>query len=643
MARAPLAALVALVSPLAAAGQAVTEWFTTRGVPISVVEVAGADVAHVATLVPPETAVPAQLGGFQVETRPTALGVVVEVTVPVFAAVPALAALGAALEGRGAGALVVLGGTPARELAVAGGALEKVPLVAAPRRACLWAEGNVSLLRGSPERLELLLPLPGPDDPRWDLLPALEAWLRRRLAQRWAALTTSLDLRDACPRLAIRVPSPTEPPRAVLPRLREAIRELAAATPTQEEVEAVASSLDRWRAGWAVDGRTAARELVLRRAAGGRVASTLAPPYVDAEALAALARSVLGGQAGEAVVVETERRPVEDAPEELENGVLLAWRWVPSVVGVVGVALGGVDPELGEGVLGQLASEAAREGWHALLDTVAGVPAIALAVPVDDLPAVLEAVASTLGEAAAGPAPGGGSQVVAALALATEISGSTVAVAVWAPPEADVVREAAVKFFSGLPPAKVRSTVPLSPGLTQLTGAGEAVIHAVLELPLGLPGWLAGHVLAGRWQRLGGTRVRWLAPAGRLVLELTASSDGHVPGLDARLATLWPTLCAPATAEEAAGAAAQLRARLYGDPARAAMRTAAALFFPHLPRQEELLGVEAEEISGALASLPAWAQLPRLGRGPEPLLAAPPPGPGVRKSPPRRPRGPGGG
>ena len=328
MARAPLAVLAALLLPLAAAGQAVTEWFTPRGVAVSVIEVSGGDVAHLAAVVGGDTELPAQLAGFPVDARPTTLGLVVQVTVPAFAAVPALVALGAALESRGAAAVVILGGAPARELASSAAALDRIPLAPAPRRMCLTAEGDVSLVRGSPERLELILPLPPPDDPRWDLLPALEAWVRRRLSQRWPALTTSLDLHDACPRLVIRVPSGAEPPRVLLPSLREAIRQLAAATPAPEDVDAVAGNLDRRRAGWAVDGRTAAAELALRRAAGGRAASALSPPFLDVEALAALARSVLGGHAGEAVLVEAERRPVDEAPEALDNGVLLAWRWV---------------------------------------------------------------------------------------------------------------------------------------------------------------------------------------------------------------------------------------------------------------------------------------------------------------------------
>ncbi len=643
MARAHLAAVLALFTPLAATAQAVTEWFTARGVPVSVIEVAGGDVVHVAAVVPNESAVPARLAGFAFEVRPASLGLVVEGTVPAFAAVPALGALAAALEPRGAAALVILGGAPARELGSLSAALERVPLAAAPRRVCLLAEGDVSLLRGFPERLEMILPLPAPDDPRYDLLPALEGWLRRRLAQRWPAISTSIELRDTCPRLFIRVPSPAEHPRAVLPSLREAIRELASATPSPEDVDAVSSTLDRRRAAWALDGRSTARELALRRVAGGRAASALSPPLLDAGALAALARSVLSGHAGEAVVVEAERRPVDDALEALDNGVLLAWRWVPSSLGTVGVALGGVDPEVGRAALRLLASEAAREGWHALLDTLAGVPAIALAVPANDLPAVLEAVASVLMEPAVPADRDWDGRIGSAIGLATEISASSVAVAVSAPAEADVVREAAAKFFSGLAPATVRSTVPLSPGLVQATAAGAVVIHAAVELPAAVPGWLAGEILGVRLQRLAGARVRWLAPASRLVLEVAASGEGHVPGLDARLAAVWSAARAPATAEEAAAAAAALRALLYGDPARAALRAAAAPFLPGLPRQEDLLGVETAEISAALAGLPGWAELPRLGRGPEPLMVIPPPGPAVRQSPARRPGGPEGG
>lgn len=643
MARSLLAVLFVLSTPCLAVAQAVTEWFTSRGVAVAIIEVPGGDLVHLAAVAPPETAVPGVLAGFPVTTHPVSPGLIVEASVPAFAGVTALRELALALSDRGAAAVVVLGSAPAREMAVAGQTLERVPLAAAPRRPCLLAEGEVSLLRGLPERLEVILPLPGPEDPRFDLLPALEAWLRRRLAQRWPGMSTSLELRDGCFRLLIRVPSPVEPPRAQLAPLREAIQRLAATTPSAAEVEAITPMVDRRRAAWAVDGRAAARELALRRAAGGRVAAALAPPLLDPETLAGLALGVLAGHVGEAVLVEAERRPVDEAPEALDNGVLLAWRWVSSALGTVAVALGGVDPEAGQAALRGLADEAAREGWQALLETLAGVPAIALAVPADDLPAALETVASVLVEPPARAAAEGESQLVAALGLSAELTGGAVAVAVAAPAEADVVREAAAKFFSQLPAGRVRSTAPLVAGLQYSGGAGEATIQAAVELPPGWAGWLAGEVLGSRLRQHARAQVRWLAPPGRLVLEVTVRGEAHVPALEARLAALWPSLRGAASAEETAAAAAALRALLYGDPARAALRTAAAPFLPTLPRQEELLAVEAREVSAALAALPAWADLPRLGRGPEPLLVTPPPRPTVRQSPPRRPGGAGGG
>ncbi len=635
--------LFALSTPCVAVAQAVTEWSTSRGVAVAIIEVPGGDLVHLAALAPPETTVPAVLAGFPVTTHPVSLGLIVESSVPVFAGGTALRELALAVSDRGAAAVVVLGSAPAREMGVAGQALERVPLAAAPRRPCLLAEGEVSLVRGSPERLEVVLPLPGPEDPRFDLLPALEAWVRRRLAQRWPGVSTAVELRDTCSWLLIRVPSGGEPPRTQLAPLREAIQLLATTAPNAAEVEAVAAMVDRRRAAWAVDGRAAARELVLRRAVGGRVASALAPPLLDSDALAGLARGVLAGHVGEAVLVEAERRPVDDAPEVLDNGVLLAWRWVSSSLGTVAVALGGVDPDFGHAALRGLADEAAREGWQALLETLAGVPAAAVAVPADDLPAALETVASVLLEPAVAAGPERESQLVAALGLSAELTGGAVAVAVAAPAEADVVREAAAKFFSQLPPGRVRSTAPLEKGLQHSSTTGEATIQAAVELRPDLAGWLAGEVLANRLRQHARAQVRWLALPGRLVLEVTARAEGHVPGLDARLAALWPSLRVAASAEEAAAAGASLRALLYGDPARAALRTAAAPFLPTLPRQEELLAVEAREVSAALAALPPWADLPRLARGPEPLLVTPPPRPTVRQSPPRRPGGAGGG
>lgn len=644
MARPLLAALLALSAPCLAVAQAVTEWTTRRGVAVAIVEVPGGDLVHLAAAAPPETAVPVLLAGFPVTTHPVSLGLIIESSVPAFATVTALSELAAALADRGAAAVIILGNVSAREIVgVAGPALEGMPLAAAPRRPCLLAEGEVSLLRGSPERLEVVLPLPGPEDPRFDLLPALEVWLRRQLGQRWPGVTTSLDLRDTCTRLHIRVPAASEPPRALLAPLREAIQRLAATIPSATEVEAITPIIERRRAGWAVDGRSVARELVVRRAAGGRIAAALAPPLLNSEALARLARGVLTGHVGETILVEAERRAIEEAPEALDNGVLLAWRWVSSSLGTVAVALGGVDPDAGRTALRGLADEAAREGWHVLLETLAGVPAVALAVPADDLPAALETVAGALLEASTAADGGPRGQLAASFGLSTELTGAAVAVAVAAPAEADVVREAAAKFFSQLPPGRVRSTAPLVHGLQHLSTAGEATIQAAVELPAGLPGWLAGEVVAKRLQERVRAQTRWLAPPGRLVLEVTVRGDGHVPGLDARLAALWPSLLVAASADETAAAAATLRALLYGDPARAALRNAAAPFLPALPRQEEVLAVEVREVSMALAALPPWADIPRLGNGPEPLLVTPPPRPTVRQSPPRRPGGARGG
>lgn len=635
-----LTGIFLIASAGSGAAQAVTEWSTSRGVPVAVVEVPGGDVAHVAAVVPGSAPLPPTVAGHPLEVRAHGPALVATVTAPALTAGPALGELLAALTPGGVAALVVLGGVSARELGFLPAAAEGLPFAGLPRRPCLVAEGEVVLLRGTAERLELFYPLPGPADPRFDLLPALEGWVRRRLAARWPAISTAMELKEGCARLALRLASPADHPRALLGPLREAVRELAAAVPTGEEVEAVASQVERRRAGWAVDGRGAAVDLALRRAEGGRAAAALAPPLLDAGALANLAREVLGGHSGEAVLVERERRPVEDAPEVLENGVQLAWRWVASTVGTVAVALGGVEPGFGLGVLEKLAGDAAREGWHTLLDTLAGVPALAMAVPADDLPAALEMVAVGLVDASENPTTGDEVELARGLGLAATLSGSSVAVAVAAPAESELVREAAAKFFSGLPPTTVRSSVPLAPGLVHTQAEGMAMMLAAVEVPPSAAGWLAGEVAARRLERLVGARTRWLAPAGRLVLEVAVSGEGHVLALDTRLAEVWGQVRAAASTAEAKAAAAVVRAALYGDAARAGLRAATTPFLPAVPGQAELLGVDSREVSEALAALPVWAEIPRLGRGPAPLLVTPPPRPAVRQSPPRRPRGP---
>ncbi len=627
-----------LLAAVPALAQATSEWHTSRDLPVAVIEVAGGDAEVIAAALPTGASPPEAVAGFSTTLTPEEGVLLWTVTVPALLAPEALAELGRTLATTGAAAVLLLGPTPARELREALTALETVPARPLPRLPCVLADGGMQTLRGAPESVALSLAMPGPGDPRYDLVPALVALLRIRLLAVFPSVRIDSELRGGCARLRLEVAAGNESARTVLRRLRRRLAEVAATPPTAEEVtRAVAASRDV-AAHTAVSARATAEELAERLALGGGVAAALSPPALDAPALAELARALLAGRAGFATLVEQERRPESEPPETLDDGVVLSVRWVPSETAVVAVALGGVDPRTGRTLLAAAADRAARSGWNVAVGEILGVPTLAVAASGD---AIVNAMES-LSDAVTGQPPQAaddlGGDVARAEGLAEHASAEAISIALLLPPEFDEGPEAARKFFGGLASSGVRTgATPPGPGLAWTVKEGEPGVVGVVDVPTTTAGIVALQVIRDRLGAGSGLRTFLLAPPGRVVLAVAGEGGAHVPALDERLASLWKGARRACTPAELARATHGVLAELYGDPAQATARVAASAFLPQLPTVTALLATEASETNAALAAFPAWEQLPRLARGRAPQVVVPKHRTsGVRKSPPGR-------
>ena len=634
-----LALAVTLAAALPAGAQVTSEWRTSRDVPVAVVEVVGGDVEHLAAVVPADAVAPAAIAGFPVEVRPRRGAQLWSVTVPALLAAQAVADLSGQLTASGAGAFVALGAVPARELQDALAALDAVPARPLPRSRCVLADGGVAVQLGSPERVEIVFALPPPDDPRADLAPALVAWVQTRLAAEFPDVRVENELQDDCARMAIRLAADDEHPRALVRRLRQRLAALPSTPATAEEVARALAACQARAVQTAVRGGTVARDLAERLALGGRVASVLATPVVDAGTLAELAREVLGGHAGFATVVEQERRARDEARQTLDNGAVVQLRWIPGEIGVVAVALGNVAPRAGHEVVAAAATAAARKGWVTTVRELAGVPAVAVAAPAASLTDVIEQVSD--GVTSVRPAPHDDLEAVVmrSLGLADVPAGEAFSIALALPADLEVGGEAAGKFFGGIPPGQVTAGAAAGgPGLNWTVGAGAPEVVGVVELPPTAVGMVAGQLLRDRLAPEAGITTMLLAPAGRLVLTVAAAGGPHVPALDTRLAGVWRKAAAPkASAGEVAAAAREVLSAFYGDAGAATARVAAAAFLPVVPTEADLLGADPAEVGKAVAALPAWEKLARYARGQAPPMAPPRPArPAVRKSNPPR-------
>ncbi len=619
----------------AAHGQVVSEWRTPAGVPVAVVEVTGGDVEHFAALVPSAAAAPEAVAGFPVEVRPRRSGQLWAATVPSLSEQPALTDFLAAISRSGAASLVILGAVPAREMQAMGAAIDAVPARTAPRAPCVLAEGAVAERAGTDESAELAIALPPPDDPRSDLVPALLALLRSRLAAGFPDGRVSAESQDGCSRMVFRVPARDEHPRLVLRRLRQALAQLPTIPVSGDELaRAVAASQER--AGQTiVDGASVARELAERLAFGGSTAAAFATPALDAATIAEFARQVLSGHPGSATLLLRERRPETEPPRTLENGVEVTTSWIPGETGVVALALGGIAPRAGGEILTAAATAAVKQGWPAVVVEIAGVPTLAVAVPASGITDAIERTSESLSSARPVARDDLEADVSRSLGLADLLTAETLSVALALPPEADVGDEAVDKFFGGFASGRVTTGVAhAGPGLRWTVREGAPEIVGLVDLPPSATGLVCWQLLHERLARENGVRTAAFAPPGRLLLAVMSEGGADVPALDGRLAALWKGVARPASSNETAAAVRRALTTLYGDTARAAARAAAAAFLPSVPTQPELLEIDAARLNKVIAALPGWDALTRFARGAEPPPPARPARKGgVRKSP----------
>jgi hypothetical protein len=629
------AALVVVLPLRAARAQAVTEWRTPAGVPVAVVELAGGDVEHLAALVPPTWTPPAAVSGWPAATAARQGALLWSVTVPTTVAAQASVELAAAVAVAGCGAVVAAGPVPVRELRGPLAGLEAVAAPMAYRPECLLADGRDEVVRGSDERVDLFLAVPQPSDPRFDELSAVAAVLERRLAGALPGVRAGVERHEGCWRLAVRLAAGDDAPRSVLRRVREQLAAAVAAPVDAAEIAAVAAPLRRATAVLAGDAADLAERLAERLAQGGRAAGSLTPAVPGPAAASELLREIAGGRSGSAVIVEAERRSRPEAPETLENGVIVSTRWLADDVAVVALAFGALDPSAAGPLVAAVSTRLAAGGWTAQPRDVAGVPVVTAVVPPADTAEAIEALSEIL--TGAPPEPQGSLLHDAAVALGLHgaATAETLSLALALPPDAEEGVEAARKLLSQVPAGGVRSTLTAAgPQLAWTPGEGVPQMAAIVELPPTTAGWLAGEVIAGRATDVGAQAV-WMSPAGRLAVVLVASGEEHVPALDARLAAGWTRMRHPTDEAELVAAAQRLFGRLYGDLPEATARAAALPFLPDLPSETDLLAPDVKEVGGVLAALPAWDTLQRIARGPAPAVVEPP----VRKSPSRPGKG----
>jgi hypothetical protein len=586
-------------------------------------------------LVPAETTPPATLAGVAVTTTARRGGQTWVVSPPALLTVPVVAELVAVL-GKGAAAVVLLGPVPSRELQTVLAELENVPLRSLPRARCVLADGGHEVRRGDVERVDLRLALPGPEDPRLALAPALELWLEHSLAPSFPGVRVSSDLGGGCPTLAVRAPCGELSPVATLKRLRQELARLAEAAPTPVDLDLLTVAWQGRLALLATNGAEVATQLVDRLALGVNVAQLVAAPRLDPAALTALTRVVLGGHAGFATLIEQETRSRPPAVTALPNGATVTTAWIPGQLAVVALALGSLDPLTARSVLDGVASAAARRGWGVSQRELLGVASVAVAAPSSSVTEVLESMLVDLDKARGLSGDPLVAEVQRSLGVATTLSGDGVSVALALPPEAEEGVDAARKFLDDLPPGGVRVDNGLQARRLAWQESDETPrVVAALELPPGAVGAVLAGLLRERAARESALQCQLIAPPGRLLLLLLGSGEAHVPALDVRLAASWSSVRgARVSTEEVTASVRRLQGELFGDLATATARTAAQPFVAGMPSLQELLGVSSGDVTTALAGLPAWNALPRFARGRAPQVVMPSPGgSGVRKSP----------
>lgn len=612
--------------------QTVSEWRTSTGLPIVVVQLPGGDLEHLAVVVPADARPVEKAGGRAVQVTPRRFAQVLAVSAGELRLAAVIGDLLADLRETGAAAVVAVGPRPPRELGVLLEKAENVPWRPLPRQPCPRVDGGVGALGGAPERLELALGLPEPGDVRLAGAPAFALWVELALRPRVRDVRADVDLSSGCARLVLRAPAEEEPPRALLRTLRSELQRLAGRTPTAEELAAVRAATAARAGRLAVNAARVAGEVAEWVALGGAPAVLLSTAEADAAAIVGLARDVLAGHSGWATVVESERRARPPEPESLDNGSLLSVGWISGDTAVVGLALGGVAPRVGAEVLDRCAAAAAAEGWSTHRADLLGVPTVAVAVPADAASEVLELLVATVQGTATTLDDPLWTQTVSAVGLAARPEAETVSLALALPLDAEEGAEAARKFLAGIGSSSVRVGMPAVGNRLQWTPAeGFPRMLAVIELEASPAGALAAALLELR-AAAAGLEVHVLAPPGRLALALVGEGEAHVPALDASLAAAWTRLLRRVEQPELEEAVARLESLVLGDMAHAAARAAALPFLPAPLDEVTLRTLSNGDVNRLLGALPGWTNLLRFARGP-----APPADKGVRKSAPGAP------
>jgi hypothetical protein len=617
-----------------AGAQAVFEWRTSGGLPVVVVQMPGGDLEHLAVVLPADAQPPERLAGEPVQVTPRRLAQIASVHPSELRLGPVISELLGALRSSGAAALVAVGPLPARELEGLLEGAENVPWRPLPRLRCPAVDGALDALGGTPERVELLLGLPEPTDPRLSLLPALVRWIELAVQPALPGTRGELDLAGGCARLLLRVPSSGRPPRETLRHLRAELAGLALRLPTAQEIEAIAAAASARVGRQAIDTAVVAREVVEWVALGGSAATVLSDPPVDGPALAAFGREVMAGHAGRATVVEAERRPHPQPRESLDNGALLWVGWLPGELAVVGVALGSFDPRAGGAILDGAAAAAAQHGWPTRRLDVLGVPAVALAVQASEANEALELVTDSLRTTQPSAPEGVWADAIRALGLTTMPTAEAVSLAAFLPVDAEEGAEAARKFLGELPTGTVRVGAPgFERRLLWTPSTQAATVLALADLEPSAAGVLAAFLLQNRAAEAG-VELHPLAPSGRLVVALVAGGEAHVPALDARGAQVWKRLLRPVELAELQAIRNRALNAFLGDLAVQTAREAARPFLPSDLAEATLRAVTPGDVTRVLGGLSPWTELLRFARGPAPEVA---PAGGVRKSPPVAP------
>ncbi|MCU0291579.1 MAG: hypothetical protein MUF10_06245 [Thermoanaerobaculaceae bacterium] len=622
--------VLTLLLAATAGAQAVSEWRASSGLPVVVVQMPGGDIEHLTAVLPAEARPPDRLAGETVQVTPRRLAQIISLRPSQLRVGATIEEMLGALRSSGAAALVAAGPLPARELQALLEGAEDVPWRPLPRLRCPAVDGALDPLSGTPERVELVLGLPDPTDPRMALVPALVHWIELALRDAHPGIRGELDLAGGCAQILLRVPSPELPPRETLRHLRTELAALGLRPPTAQELEAIAAAASARVGRQAVDTAAVAREVVEWVALGGMAATVLSDPPVDGPSLGTFARDVLAGHTGRATVVEGERRPRSQARESLDNGALLRVGWLPGDLAVVGLALGGLDPRAGGEILDGAAAVAAQHGWPARRLDLLGVPAVALAVQAGQASEALELVTDALRRPLT-PAPDGvWSDATHALGLSAAPTAETVSLVAFLPLDAEEGAEAGRKFLGELPAGAVQVGTPgFERRLAWTPGEQPPTILALAEIESSPAGVLAVFALQGRAAE-SGVELHPLAPSGRLAVAVVATGEAHVPALDTRSGQMWKRLLRPVEPSELQALTGRALHVLLGDLAVQTAREAAQPFIPSDLAEATLRAVTAGDVTRVLAGLPPWTELVRFARGPAPPAT---PASGVRKSP----------